>query len=211
MRHLLPAGLAADPPLDPSPDDARSALRRELARPEYHQVDWRQRIEDWISRRFDDTVGSAGDVPALQAFLWIVIVLLLALAIVLIASRARRTARAREAGRPALTDERLTAAELRQRAEAALAGSRYDDALVDAYRALAVRQIERDRIEDLPQATAHELAVALGAEFPAHRHLVDRSAVLFDAVLYGHHPATREQALDLLALDDELAGRRARR
>ncbi|UMG93439.1 DUF4129 domain-containing protein [Nocardioides sp. TF02-7] len=74
-----------------------------------------------------------------------------------------------------------------------------------------MRQVERDRVEDLPQATAHELASALGAEFPAHRHLLDRSADLFDAVLYGHRPATREQALDVLALDDELAGRRARR
>ncbi len=104
----------------------------------------------------------------------------------------------------------ITAAALRARAEAALAEGRFGDALVDAYRALAVRQVERGRIEDLPQATAHELAAGLGLEFPAQRLLIDRSADLFDSVLYGDHPATREQAIDVLALDDELSGRRER-
>jgi hypothetical protein len=210
---LLPvlAVISGDPPLDPSPDDARSSLRRELARPEYHEVDWRQRIEDWITRRFDDSVGAAQDVPPLGTFAGILVLLLLALGIGLLVSRARRTARAKAERAPALTDEQLTAADLRRRAEAALAEERYGDALVDAFRALAVRQIERDRIEDLPHATAHELARALGTEFPAQRHLLERSADLFDEVLYGDHPASREQALDVLALDDELAGRRVRR
>ena len=34
------------------------------------------------------------------------------------------------------------------------------------------------------------------------------SAELFDAVLYGHHPATAEQARSVLALDSELTVRR---
>ncbi|MDZ5621890.1 DUF4129 domain-containing protein [Nocardioides bizhenqiangii] len=200
----------ADPPLDPSADEARSLLRQELANPEYHDTNLVERIQNWLGRLFDDSVGAAADIPPLGTFAAIVILLLIVVAIGLLVSRARRTARARGDRAPALTDEVVTAAALRQRAEAALAEGRYDDALVDAYRALAVRQVERGRIEDLPQATAHELAAGLGVEFPAQRHLVDRSADLFDAVLYGDHPASREQALDVLALDDELAGRRER-
>lgn len=212
MTPWLLAALTADPPLDPTPDEGRSALRRELARPEYHEVDWRQRVQDWLRRLFDDTVGSASDVPPLRAFMLILIVVLLVVGIGMLLSRVRRTARtpADQAG-PALTDEALTAAELRERAEAALSAGRPAEALVDAFRALAVRQIERDRIEDLPQATAHELARALGVEYPDHRLRVDRAADVFDAVLYGDHPATREQALEVLALDDDLAGRRVRR
>jgi hypothetical protein len=200
----------ADPPLDPSGDEARSLLRQELSKPEYNDTNPIERVERWIGRLFDDGVGTAIDVPALGTFAAIVVALLLVVGLGLLVSRARRTARVRSERAPALTDEAVSADELRRRAEAALAASRYDEALVDAYRALAVRQVERGRIEDLPQATAHELAAALEIEFPAQRHLIARSADLFDAVLYGDHPATREQAVDVLALDDELSGRRER-
>ncbi|MEZ0578274.1 DUF4129 domain-containing protein [Nocardioides sp. MH1] len=212
MTPVLPAVVTrlADPPLDPSGDEARALLRGELARPEYNATNPVERVLHWIGRLFDDTTGAAHDFPPVATFAAIVVVLLLATAIGLLASRARRTARARAGQAPALTEELINASELRARAEAALATGRYDEALVDAYRAVAVRQVERGRIEDLPQATAHELAGALGREFPAQRHLVDRSADLFDAVLYGDRPATREQVVDVLALDDELAGRRER-
>jgi len=200
----------ADPPLDPSGDEARSLLRRELAHPEYHDANLVERIQNWVRRLFDDGVGAAQDLPPLGTFAAIVVLLMIAVGIGLLLSRARRTARARAERAPALTDEAISAVDLRARADAALAQGRYDDALVDAFRALALRQVERGRIEDLPQATAHELAGALGIEFPAQRHLIDRSADLFDSVLYGDHPATREQALDVLALDDELVGRRER-
>jgi hypothetical protein len=105
----------------------------------------------------------------------------------------------------------VTAAELRDRADRALAEGRFADALVDGYRALAVRQVERDRIDDVPQATAHELAGALAESFPAQRERIFASAEAFDAVLYGDRPADRGQAVGVLTLDDELAGRVARR
>lgn len=210
LATLAAAAGLADPPLDPDSDEARSLLRRELANPEYHDTNLVERIQRWIERLFDDTAGAAQDVPPLGTFAGIVFALLLAVGIGLLVSRARRTAKVRADRTPALTDETVSAAELRARAEAALAEGRFDDALVDGFRALALRQVERGRIEDLPQATAHELAGGLGAEFPAQRHLVVRSADLFDAVLYGDHPPTREQAVDMLSLDDELAGRRER-
>jgi len=200
----------SDPPLDPSGDEARSLLRGELAKAEYNDTNLIERIEHWVRRLFDDSVGAAADLPAIGTFAAILVGLLLAVGIGLLVSRARRSARARTDRAPALTGEMVSAAELRTRAEAALAEGRYDDALLDGYRALALRQVERGRIEDLPQATAHELAGGLAAEFPAQRHLVERSADLFDSVLYGDHPATREQAADVLGLDDELSGRRER-
>jgi hypothetical protein len=203
------AGLS-DPPLDPSGDEARRALRRELAQPDYNETNLIERIEHWVRRLFDDSVGAAADLPALGTFAAILIGLLLAVGVGVLVSRARRTARVRTDRAPALTGEVVSAAELRTRAEAALAEGRYDDALVDAYRALALRQVERGRIEDLPQATAHELAAGLAREFPAHRTSVERSADLFDSVLYGDHPATHEQAVAVLGLDDELRERRER-
>lgn len=208
LRLTLP-GL--DPPVDPGGEKARQLLGRELAKPEYYDANIVERIYDWLERVFDDSVGIAEDTPPLGTFAAILVGLLLVAAITLLVSRARRTARSAAEKSPALTDEAITAAELRERAEAALRDGRHGDALVDAFRALALRQVERGRIDDVPQATAHELARVLGAEFPQHRGRVDHAADLFDAVLYGDHPADRDQASELLALDDALAGRAARR
>ena len=204
-------GPPLEPPLDPDGDEGRSLLRRELARPEYYTDNLVERIIAWFQRRFEDTVGAAESAPPLQTFAAILVAVSLVAGLGVLVSRARRTARARAEARPALTDEVVSADELRGRAEAALRSGRYDDALVDAYRALAVRQVEKGRIEDLPQATAHELARALGEVQVEHRAAIEHAADLFDSVLYGDHPATRQQAEDVLRLDDALSGRLARR
>ena len=111
-----------------------------------------------------------------------------------LASRARRTARDRGGERAVLTARDLTADELRARAEAALEAGRYEEAVVEGFRALAVRQVERGRLVDTPGATAHEVADDLAAEYPGHRDRMQAGALLFDQVLYGDRPATREQA-----------------
>jgi hypothetical protein len=198
------AGRLADPPLDPTPDEARSLLRRELLAPDYHDQDLLQRVVDWLSRRLDGGIRTAGDAPPLQTFAVMLVVVLLLGALAFLVSRARRTARAEDEEQPVLTGEDVTSAELRARARAGIEEERYEDAVVDAFRALALRQAERGRLEDAPGATAHEVALALAAEYPSQRPRVDGSARLFDAVLYGDRSATREQALDVLALDDDL-------
>ncbi|WP_134738148.1 DUF4129 domain-containing protein [Nocardioides sp. 503] len=202
------AGRLADPPLDPTPDEARSLLRRELLAPDYHDQDLLQRVGDWLSRRLDGGVRTAGDAPPLQTFAVMLVVVLLLGGLAFLVSRARRTARAEDEEQPVLTGEDVTSAELRARARAAIEEERYEDAVVDGFRALALRQAERGRLEDAPGATAHEVALALAAEYPSQRPRVDGSARLFDAVLYGDRPATREQALGVLALDDDLVGAR---
>jgi len=80
--------------------------------------------------------------------------------------------------------------------------------VVDGFRAVAVRQIERGRLPDSPGATAHEVADALGTEFPHLRDRVVAGGRLFDAVLYGDRPATAAQAAQVIALDDDLLARR---
>ena len=194
-----------DPPLDPTPDEARSALRRELLRPEYYEDNLLQRLLTWLQRQLDKGVEAAVDMPPLQTFAAMVIAVLLVGALVWLARRARTSARAPRESKAVLTGEAVTAADLRARAEAALAEGRHEDALVDGYRALAARQVERGRLVDTPDATAHEVAAVLANEFAAQRGRVDRTAALFDSVLYGDRPATRDQAADVLALDDELA------
>lgn len=212
---ILPAGgavgravgaLAA--PLDPSPDQARSWVRRELLQPTYHQQDVVEQVITWLQRQVARGIDAATHAPPLSTLAAMVVALLLVLGLGWLLSRARRTAREREGGRAVLTGEAVTAAGLRDRAEAALAAGDHEDALVDGFRALAARQVERGRLEDVPGATAHEVAGVLGATYPHQRPRVEGCAALFDAVLYGDRSATRDQAGEVLALDDELAGLR---
>jgi len=196
-----------EPPLDPSGDEARSLLRRELLHPEYHQDNLVLRLVNWLSRLLDRGLTEASELPPLTTFAAMLVGLLLLGAVGWLVSRARRVQRAAREGRPVLTDEHATAADLRARAERALAEERYADALVDAFRAVAVHQVERHRIDDLPGATAHEVAVALAEAFPGQGADVHRCAGLFDLVLYGGRAATRAQAVDVLGLDDRLGVR----
>lgn len=195
----------ADPPLDPPPDEARSWLRDELLHPEYHQQNVVQQLLDWLQRRVGAGLDAAQDAPPLSTFAAMVVLVLLVLGLGWLLSRVRRTARTRDEQRAVLTDEVVTAAELRSRAEAALADGRHEDAVIDGFRALAVRQVERGRLDDAPGATAHEVAASLAAGYPEQRLRVTGCALLFEAVLYGDRPASRDQAVGLLALDDELA------
>ena len=124
-------------------------------------------------------------------------------------SRARRTARQAAAAGPVLTDETVTAAQLRARAEAALAEGRHAAALVDGFRALAVRQVERGPARRPPRRDGARGRGRPGDGVPrAARSGSTAAPLLFDEVLYGDRPATREQATVVLALDDELAVRR---
>jgi hypothetical protein len=197
-----------DPPLVPTPDEARTKLRRELLRPEYNEQNLVQRVLTWLERQLGKGLDVAADAPPLSTLAAMVILVGLVALIGWLLSRARRTARSRDDGRAVLTDEVISADELRARAEAALAEGRHEDAVVDAFRAVATRQVERGRLADAPGATAHEVALQLGDEFPHLRAQVERGGALFDAVLYGDRPATASQARSVLDLDDELVVRR---
>lgn len=194
-------------PLAWEEDEARSLLRRELLKPEYQDSDLLGRMTRWLERLFASLLGDAVSRPVLSYVAIGVVLLLLALAVGLTVSRWRRAGAVTEPTTTSVLAERVSADELRARAEAALAAHDATTAVVEAYRALAVRQVERRRIDDVPGATAHEVGEMLAAALPQHAAQVRGAATLFDLALYGEHPATGEQARTLLALDDLLAGR----
>jgi hypothetical protein len=197
-----------DPPLDPSGAEASAELRRELLHPEYHQQNLIQEVFTWVERKVNGGLDRVAQAPPLSTLAAMVIFVGLALALAWLASRARRTARTRDERRAVLTEEDVTAGELRARAQAALDAGRFEEAVIEGFRALTVRQVERGRLSDTPGATAHEVAGTLAAEYPLLGDRVDTSARLFDSVLYGDRPATREQATSVLTLDDDLVVRR---
>ena len=197
-----------DPPLGPSGSEARSRLRRELLHPEYHRQNPLQQVVRWLLRKLGGGMDQASQTPLLSTFMAMLVAVALLLALAWLVSRARRTARETEARRAVLTDESVSADELRARAEAALEAGRFEEAVVEGFRAVAVRQVERGRLSDAPGATAHEVADALAREFAPMAEDVHGAARLFDEVLYGDRPATRAQAASVLTLDHELLARR---
>lgn len=203
---MITPRLAVDPPLVPSPDEARGRLRRELLRPDYHQDSPVQRLQEWLTRRFDEALQAASGVDGLSLVVSLLLFALLAVGLVVLLSRLRRSPTLSTGSGAVLTEERVTAAELRQRALRSLGEGRSEAALVDAFRALTVRQVELGRLDDLPGATAHEVATALETTYSPMRGRIDVAARLFDDVRYGDRSATREQAESVLALDDDLVG-----
>lgn len=215
MSPLLAAAARATstgPPLDPTPDDARGALRGELLRPDYQRGLF-ERLLDWIARQLDGAQQSVASSGPLTTFAALLVTLLLAVAVGLLLSRARRTARSRRADEAVLADVATSAAELRAAAQQAVVAEQWGEALVLGFRAMTLEQVERGRLADQPGATAAEVARALAAEHPEGPHLAERlreAAARFDAVRYGDRPATAEQAGAVLALDADLRGRRTR-
>jgi hypothetical protein len=200
---MLPPG----PPLDPSGPEGRGLLRAELLKAEYHHDLW-QRLLAWLERLFSGSVGAASGLSWGRAAAAMAIGLLLVLVLVVVLSRLGRERRRRTPSDAVLPDDRPSATELRRQAEAALAEGRHSQALLDAFRALTARQIERGALDDQPGATAHEVAVRLATTYPEQDGPVGHSADLFDATLYGDHPATWDDAAEVLGLDDRLAGAR---
>lgn len=208
-------GLA--PPLDPSGEEARTRLRDELLRPEYRERTAWEALADWVADHLAGGFNRAANAPPLTALGVMIVAVALIVLLGWLLSRIRRTARGRERDRsgPVFTDETLTAAQLRRRAEAALVEGRFEDAVLDGFRAFAARQTELGRRADTPGATAREIAEELALalhvirdEGGGHDALVTRvrmSAALFDGVCYGNQQASPTQAREVLALDHELA------
>jgi len=196
--------LRPDPPLVPTPGEARGQLRRELARDEYRQ-DLLPRILARLQRLFEDALDAAAGMGPASALAALVVLAGLVVALAWLLSRARTAATETPSG-PLLGEEAVSAAELRRRAQEALLEGRHEDAVVEAVRALTVHQVELGRLTDVPGATAREVAAGLAASAPPLAARFDRMAALFDGVLYGKHPASAEDARFVLALDDELAG-----
>lgn len=196
---------SVEPPLDPDGDRGRSLLREELADPDYYSDDLIERALTWLQRWLDTLVETASGADGLTAAVAIAVAFALLAALLLLLGRGRRTPRLPRSRRAAVPDDRVTAATWRTSAEEALAAGRYDDALVDGFRALAVRQVEGQHVPELPQATAHELAHVLGTRFPGEAGALAELADTFDAVHYGHHHASAGAAQAALHLDDRLA------
>ena len=198
--------LPLDAPLDPSSDEARRWLEEELAKGVYNpQPGLLERFLEWLDRL--TSASPAGGAPAV--LLPVVIVVVVAVLALVLVTVLRREVRRSGAGSGRVLDvPDIDAATLRARARAAAERRDWDGAVLDGVRAVARSGVERVVLDDAPGRTAHEVALALATTFPSESQALLRAADAFDAVRYGHRRASQEQALDVLALDERLAGTR---
>jgi hypothetical protein len=197
--------------LDPGNAEAAAGLRAELAKAAYRDTrDPLQRaldaIADWFFRLLS---GVDGPTRALPTFVAAVVAVGVVALVAYLLRFVRRTPRRRgEDLDSPLGGERLTAAELRTRAQRAFDETRYAACLLDAMRAIARGCVERTLLEDSPSLTAHEIAERLAGVFPAQAGELRWAATRFDAVAYGGADASRAEAERLLWVEAAVRGAR---
>ncbi|MGD8148524.1 DUF4129 domain-containing protein [Ornithinimicrobium sp. Y1694] len=196
---------------DPDRDEARDWLRGELARPGYDQRESVvERVRRWFTELIPDLPLGSGALPSWFTWVFLAGILLAAVALVAFTTRARWRRAALDARQgtrsgAVLEGRRLTAADYRARARAALDTGDHDAAVLDGYRALTAHAIERTLLDDRPGHTAHEVAVSLGPVFPDRAPDLTWAADRFDAVRYGDRRADAAEARAMLELDTALA------
>jgi hypothetical protein len=196
--------------LHPDPDTARGWVEQELSRPEYHQG-LLERIYGWIVEEWYRLQAAALDASPLSNAAAVVVVVLLVVVVVLVASRVRREPMRTAAVDSGLVGTLVSADDHRRMAQAALESGRHDEALVEAFRAVAARAVQRGVLEERPGLTADELTAGLSPFFPDHAFALSQASTKFDLVFYGDVPAAPEDARSVLDLDEALRAARPAR
>ncbi|MDO5629517.1 MAG: DUF4129 domain-containing protein [Mobilicoccus sp.] len=186
----------------PGTDEARRLLIDELWRPNY-LPSWWTIFQNWLA---DQLAVEVGDTDLTPVFVVLGVLLALALAIVVWRAVARRRRTEDDATSSVVFDgEVLDADAFRERAAAHRAGGRYDEAVIDSYRALTADALARRLVRDLPDLTAHEVGATLAGRFAGHEDDILGSGVLFDRIRYGGRHADATDADAVAALDEALS------
>lgn len=196
----------APSPLDPSSQEAREWLVKELSKSSYSaKPSLLERFLDWLGQLFSfGTPGASLPGWLLGVLIGVGVAVVTLVALRLARPEAFRRVRRGSGSAEVLDDSGRTAADYRRDAAAALARGDLDLALCEAVRAIAAGATERTLLPESPGRTAHELAGELAHVFPGEAGELRGVADAFDAVRYGRRPATAEQARAAIALDGRL-------
>ncbi len=201
---------AYGPPLDPTTDQARQWLTAELAKRAYRdEPGLLQRFLDWVrslltGQRVDGAHVPAGPWRVVAALVVIALVAVIAYAVLRSVRVERGAGRHRHEAVLEASDTR-TAALLRASARAAVSQGRWDDAVLDGFRATARGAVERALLDDLPGRTAHEVAAGLGLFYPSESVALSAASDAFDRVRYGRRPAGEAAARAVVDTDGRIA------
>lgn len=192
----------ADAPVDPSAEQARQLLEHELADPAYNTAPGLlQRFWDWLT----GSLGGGGPTPQLPAVaLVVVLVVVIAVAAVVLLRGVRLESTRRPGGSGVFDVAALTAADHRDRARSALAAGLWDEAVVEAVRAMSAEASERGLLVLTPGLTVQEVEAALAQAFPDEEPAVEAATSSFDRIRYGEEPVDGDVARAALDVEERL-------
>ena len=192
--------------LEPTPRQARDLLEQELDRSDYGDP-WLESVLRWVLDQLGKLLDGANNLVGggLSPVVTVLVALAAIALLVWVLPRVRREAGVVRPDGAVLEDLGITSSTYRDLAARARADGRYDDVVLDAFRAIAKDTSDRTLLDDAPGRTAHEISLALAPPFPGQADRLAEAANAFDAVRYGHHRASIQQADAVLELDRELA------
>lgn len=189
-------------PLVHDPDEVRSLAEDLLSRAPF--ADGEAGPLRRVLRQVGDAVaaflsGVFGDAVATGLLPWVMVVLGVALLGWLVWRITRGLSVDRDVAEvPAETHTR-TAADWHADADAAEARGELRQALRSRYAAIVASLLAEGRIEDVPGRTVRELDAEVASSLPTAADDVGAAGERFDAVVYGHREATRED-LEVVAV-----------
>jgi hypothetical protein len=191
--------------LDPTPAEARTWLGDELHKASY-QEPWLDSVIRWFMDHLRALFNGASQAAnsGISAVVTLLVALVVIALLVWVLPRVRREPAAARPEGAVLDDLAITAAAYRELASRALAEGRFEDAVLNGFRAIAKDMSDRTLLDDAPGRTAHEVSLALWPAFPGYAGRLAQAADLFDAVRYGRRPASADQASLVQQLDAEL-------
>ena len=189
--------------LQPDPGTARDLLLRELSRSEY-RPSLVEQARDFVFDLIERAQRAIAETGAFNLLTLSVLAVALAVGLLLLISRLRPDTRATHAA-AVLGESALRAADHRSRARAALADQAWDDAVIEALRAIARDLEERPpsltagalpggETDVRPGSTAREVAAIARRRFAGHDEDLDALARSFEDVVYGDRHATEADA-----------------
>ena len=207
---VLLTGVLIGPPLQPGRDQAARAAQQELSKQIYQQAQpsLLERVLQWLQDQFDQlTTRVASAVPGGWWGL-VVIVLLFVLVVVLVRWRVGGLARTLAVRPVVFGGTARSAAQHRAAADRAAAEGRWDEAVLERFRAVVRQLEERAVIDERAGRTADEAALDGGRLLPECAAALRTGASLFDDVAYGSVPAGPEGDRALRDLDESVRAAR---
>jgi hypothetical protein len=201
---MTPVSWSLSRVLSPTPAQARSWLKQELQGADY-QSPWLDSLGRWISDLVAKILHDAGQVAGLSPAITVLIAAAVIALLAWVLPTVRRDRSAAAIQGAVLDDVRISPRLYRDLAAQALSDGRYEEAVVNGFRAIAKDMSDRGVLDDSPGRTAHEVSLALTSPFPELGERLVRAGDLFDSVRYGHHHPDASHARQVHDLDAELA------
>lgn len=200
---MTPASWSPHRGLDPTPAEARDWLEQELLGSNYRDP-WLASVIRWVIDHLRALLDGASHLAGVSPVITVLVALVVIALLVWVLPRVRRESVTAASDGTVLEDLTITPRTYRDRATQAFADGRYDEAVLDGFRATAKDMSDRTLLDDAPGRTAHEVSLALAQPFPDHADRLAQAANVFDAVRYGHRRATADQAGQVMQLDADL-------